>query len=271
MSRGRPKTDVAEILRRQIWYKNVKRRSEMSDYELDIEFDLIKDRSGKHRRRFFERLRKFNEMPFRGRALEFIERVDLHDKLKGTAELYTSSFWELASAKTLSVEELRHLIVKGMRNLDLLSKPESTDVIESTFKNEEEATSAFRSAGRLTEYNNKIHLTEFMLCFDPVEFSLETLAITGALYREAYFATNLRIALQLESLLFHQLKAIKDSPWMPSEVYDDFETLVAERILRFANSPSKLPTEYLKLLCKSENKKSAAGYFLDWHDKLMGW
>lgn len=271
MSRGRPKTDIAEILRRKIWYHNVRRLSEMSDYELDIEFDLIQDRSGKHRRRFFERLRKFNEMPFRGRTLEFIDHVDSHDKLKGTAELYTSTFWDLVSTKILSVEELRHLIVKGMRKLDLLNKPDITDVIESTFINEEEAISTLLSTGRLTEYNNKVHLGEFMLCFDPVEFSLETLAITGALYREAYFATNLRIALQLEGLLFHQLEAIKNASWMHSEVYDDFETLVMERILRFSNSPRELPTEYLELFSKSESKKSAAGYFLAWHDQLMGW
>jgi hypothetical protein len=271
MSRGRPKTDIAEILRRQIWYKNVKRLSEMTDYELDIEFDLIQDRSGKHRRRFFERLRKFNEMPFRGRTLEFIDLVDSHDKLKGTAELYTSTLWDLVSANILSVEELRHLIVKGMRKLGLLKVPSSMDGVDNTFKNEDEALSAFLFAGNLTEYNSKAYEKEFMSCMTQVEVSLDTLAISGALYREAYFATNLRIALLLENAIFFQLKVIKNSDWMPNEVCVDFETLVAERILRFSNSPRQPPTEYLELFTKSECKKSAAGYFLAWHDKLMGW
>lgn len=268
MPRGRPKTDHAEILRRKIWYYNVVKRSGMSDYELDGAFDLIKNRSGKHRRRFFERLRAFNEMPFRGRTIEFVDLVDSHNKLNGTAKLYTSPFWELTSTNILSIERLRQLVIVGFRQLDLLSKPGNHIDSESTLS---DVLLMFLTHGNLTTPNIEAYIKTYDSLFLNLETTLDSLAITAALYREAYYATNLRIALFLEGAFFNQLESIKEASWMPNEILNDFSTLASERILRVSNSPQTLPKEYLELFNDAENKKSPAGIFLAKHDGLMGW
>jgi hypothetical protein len=110
--RGGQRKHWAERARLWTWYREIKRSSGWTDYQLDVEFacteegkkvrDAAKLRGEKseHRPRTFEWIRKEARQPKgdgkRLRGMEdLVAAVNAHELFKGTAALYNSDLWKL--------------------------------------------------------------------------------------------------------------------------------------------------------------------------------
>lgn len=270
-----PGTDQAERLRRRLWYFNVKVRSGMSDYELSKIFDLninavSKRLGGKARRRLFERLRKFDEMPFRGHIAEFVRLVDQHPatpSLSGTESLYFSPFWEIIGKKPLDLSSLRRLIIKCARTTNLLNEAgQLNDQIELmkvvTELPPQEMFMFLRSS--VDHYEMALEAI-----LPKCELSLDSLALLGGLYREAYYAGHLHIALLLDGYFGNYLQNVMDCDWVPKEIKDELFHLTVQRVLTVSFPTKDIKAGYLTDLSETENAGSPLGMLLARHDRIL--
>jgi hypothetical protein len=267
--------DAAERFRRRLWYFNVRSRSGMSDYQLSRTFDLYasavsKRVAGKARRRIFERLRKFDEMPFRGHTAEFVRMVDQYPEgtaLRGTERLYFSPFWDLIGKKPLDLRSLRSVILKSARNTGLLHEwgelNDQVEIVRSiTSLNPDDILDFLAS--------HEDHYDQALSSILPkCDLSLDLLALLGGLYREAYFAGHLRIALLLEGYLGNALQDVMDCDWVPSEIRDDLFACVVERVITLSVPATPIKTGYLSELNPTENRGSPLAMLLARHDRYL--
>lgn len=270
MPKGNPGTDIAEILRRRIWYFNVSTKSGWKDYQLSRDFDLGKNnvskrKTGKVRRRIFERLRKFDEMPFRGKHEEFVRLVE--SSVEGTAKLYLSPFWKLIGKKPLNLQQLRELVMECVRSAGLLSEVGNHHDLNDLMKQAVGMNAAQLIMFLRSSVEHHRLALEGALKNRPTD--LDALALVGALFREAYFAGNLRVALMLEGQFANTLQQITEMDWMPKEISDKFFSLAVERVLTTTISGRDGLPEYLEMLNSTENKGSPTAVLLARHDRLL--
>lgn len=99
----------AEKARVWVWYREIKRRCNWSDYVLDYEFawtdEGIPSRSIDHRPRMFEWIRKVARKPAgqdpRWRDMNsLVTAVDQHPLFYGTRALYQAEFWDIIQEQT---------------------------------------------------------------------------------------------------------------------------------------------------------------------------
>lgn len=135
--RGRPRRHWAEKLRVEMWYQEVKRQSEWSDYRLNAEFAWTE--SGKdamqqpplteneidttHRPRIFEWLRKTGKKPagrdLRWRNMEqIVDAVDI--AFNGTRYLYHAKLWDLLQVERVSPASIKTEVEELLKESNLV-------------------------------------------------------------------------------------------------------------------------------------------------------
>jgi hypothetical protein len=127
--RGGQRRNWAEVARVGLWYREIKRRCDWSDYRLDNEFAWTDEgkafRSTGDRPRTFEWIRKSARKPAgrdkRWRGMDaLVLAVDQHDLFHGTKALYTANFWELLQEKTLTPSFVEEQINQLLEKNDLV-------------------------------------------------------------------------------------------------------------------------------------------------------
>ena len=121
--RGGQRKHWAEKARVWVWYEEIKRRCDWSDYVLDYEFAWTdkgkSSRGSDHRPRIFEWIRKTARKPagqdprWHG-MLDLVAVVDRHPLFQGTQALYMAEFWDLLQEQTstpsIVQERIEHLL-----------------------------------------------------------------------------------------------------------------------------------------------------------------
>lgn len=133
--RGRPYRHWAEHLRIAIWYKEVKRQSDWSDYALDNEFAWtelgqelkrgVSKLSTTDRPRIFEWIRKKGKRPSgkdeRWRDMgEIVTAVDNHYLFKNTKAIYTAKFWDLLQMHKITASDIEAGMELLLNKFDLM-------------------------------------------------------------------------------------------------------------------------------------------------------
>lgn len=228
---------AVQALRVKTWHSKVKSLCNYSNYRLDLIFDLeylAGKRTAEERQKIFEsamagRMSAKHLYPSDGPNL--IRRVDEHPRFAGTASIYYSPLWPLLDATSMNVSEAAG-IVANCFNLLGLYRP--TSVIW-------ELTPLIRMVGRNNpasdEWLQKKLPTYVRLALAKKGENLDTLALVGALFREAYLSCVLPAALGYEKLFSELLDEVSNQPWLKSTV-QDFLPLVEERVL-FWHAPPK--------------------------------
>lgn len=130
--RGGQRKHWAEQARVWVWYREIKRRCDWSDYQLDQAFAWTEEgqanRSTDHRPRTFEWIRKSARKPAgrdqRWRNMSaLVAAVEQHPLFQGTQALYDAEFWDLLQAPTLTPDNVqmridRILGVNGLVRID---------------------------------------------------------------------------------------------------------------------------------------------------------
>jgi hypothetical protein len=277
MPRGNPGIDVVESIRRRIWYASVKSKSGLSDYYLSKKFDLgggTNSKTPKVRRRIFERLRKFNEMPFRGRHEAFVRLVDSYPSLAGTAEIYLSPLWKLLGTRhKLDIDDVRAMVVECVSLLCLFKVPgnfsdDGRDEISEYSQGDEELT--FNKWLALTREGDTFYDQSLASAFLHVRPTFDYLALFGTLALEASMAGSMYISTQHLKTYMVALDEICSQKSMDG-VQEEFKKVATSRILALVK-PQVLPrVNYDKLIASipDANLKSPAAAFLERHDRLI--
>lgn len=207
-------------------------------------------------------------MPFRGRHEQFVNSVDAHPSLRGTADLYMSPFWDLVSKRPIKIQKFREFVLLCLRRNGLLEKAGVLDDMSETTK----AIESFRptSLADMAQF----HLDQYLEALDAVleqtPENLDILAMLGALFREAYHAGHLRIAIILESYYMNMLERIVKSDWVPENARRELLELGISRLLTpYLMKPGDQGDSYHQLLNSTENKGSAAGLLLARQDRFL--
>jgi hypothetical protein len=228
--RGRRFLDRAERLRVAVWYWTLRARG-FNDYQLDLMFDGEDPSTparGVNRKRKFETIRERYSLPGRSREekFAFVKRVDAHPALRGTTKTYFSEFWSLMTFWELPHQEARRLLNNCLRRLGLK---------RLTYWSSEEYRKAFKRAARLKP-NQEFSAISFYktllqqaLKGRPIDLNL--LALVGALYKEAYLAQDLRLALIYGEEYFRLMEELVAQPWIVP-IEGDFRLLATRAMLR---------------------------------------
>lgn len=266
---GRPKLDVAERLRRRIWYANVMRLSGLTNFKLSCIFDLNLN-SNSDRRPIFERLETDDEMPYRGRTGEFVRLVNDYrplPALNGTAEIYLSPFWELMGKDSLSIDRLREITLQCARATGLLKQPGNYDDDQQIFDAllSLPPTEVFEFLrDKVNQYSETLNLIIEHLASD-----LNVLCLFGCVYRESLQAGHLEIAQLLEGKFGNLLEDVTASELVPESLKGDLFTLAITRV-RVSTPVSEYAGErYISLLQEGENAHSLLAMFLARHDRVI--
>lgn len=283
MSRGRPSLDVAERLRRRIWYAHVMRRSGMSHYLMDSLFDLNPEnkpnnsnkKKDKRRVRIFDAIRDHDWMPFREHMVDFIKAIDEYKTrenqtpLKGTADLFFSKFWELMRPTEMSLVDLRQFLLDCMNRLGMLAVCERTEVSERLI----EYFASSHSHQEFDQSNFHFEFYEFLLkqVIEPIPDNLDKLALLGAMLREAYYAGCLDFCLLLNRAYNTVLDNLTNSELIPDQHKTDFFKLASQRVLgSFFQQKGQHMKSYISLLKSPLEMQNPAGLILVEHD-LVFW
>lgn len=281
MARGRRELDVAEKLRRWIWYESVKRLSGLTNYEMDIWFDLDRDLKPNNRSKDKRRIIIFHAletkawMPFRGRHEEFVryvEQVEIGGKalVAGTASIFLSPFWRLMNGHDMKLDELRQFIVDCMHGLGMfeeekVSRQEAGDTISRyvrNIRNEESKQGDFHFSLYKEALEDVIH---------KVPDNLDKLAYLGGLLREAYFAGRLEYCLLLNQAYGRTLDNVAASEWIPEKFRDEFWVMASQRVLgSFFQKRGENQKSYFALLKDPRYLDALGGTLLIQHD-LVFW
>lgn len=241
-----------QALRVKTWYCKVKSLCKFSNYRLDLIFDLeylAGKRTAEERQKIFEsamagRMSTKHLYPSDGPNL--IQRVDEHPQFAGTAGIYYSPLWPLLDATSMRVAEVAVIVANCF---DLLGLYRPSSVIW-------ELTPLIRMVGRGNPASdewlqNKLPYS-VRLVIARKEKNLDTLALVGALFREAYLSCVLPAALGYEKLFSELLDEVGNQPWLVP-IARDFLPLVEERVL-FWHTPPK------RQMYSKDEKGSSAPY-----------
>jgi len=272
---SRAKLDEAEKLRRRVWYFNVSRLSGLSDYELSCRFDLDIDakslrKKGTARRRIFDRLRSFDEMPFRGRTEAFVYSVDNYQRipaLKGTADLYFSPFWKLISSTSIPANQLREFNIASARatgHLKLPGEYEDTNAIYASLLKIPATEYLEYLSNKSFQYEEAVNLA-----FEETDADLNLLCLFGGLYRESLQSGNYELAQLLEGYVGNLLQEVTEQAWVPPTMRDSLFSLTLTRIRSHLAPDEYSGLRYVEMLEDDENKGSPLAMLLDRHDRVL--
>ena len=255
MTRGRPVTDISQTLRRQVWYYYVKLTSGKSDYRLSKIFGGEYS-TGDERRRIFERLRKANEMPFRGSS-EFINEVEMF--YKGSSDLYMSGYWELINNTHLEAKTVYKILLVALRKLDLLRNwheyfPPMIDITHQ----------------RGIKYDNSVK--NYILQLETVlkdRACLDSLTVIGALYRISKLSPDQLFTNALQKAFKNKLNLVKKNFWMPEEYREDFEAVSLWRISGASQLKDEIEDELFGLFRQDETVMSPGGQLIGWLNNIL--
>ncbi|MBX9297284.1 hypothetical protein K5M33_15770 [Chromobacterium vaccinii] len=217
---GRPRHSPVERLRAKLWYYAVKSRTSLSDYQLDLFFLEKLGRRPKDpqmRSRIFETIRLRGTLPSNGnhpkRDFDLIQLVEEEAAFAGTAELFYSPFWQLLTRNDFDIAVYHDIAQAAMGRLGLAR----TDYYgEKAIRNicylgyEKVIPNLPMSNDYMYKMYGKM-LQEAMKSSSP---TLDNLVLLGALFREAYLACALEIAIQIRNYYCELLTDYVCQDWL---------------------------------------------------------
>jgi hypothetical protein len=218
--RGRPCATPVERLRARFWYYAVKSRTTLSDYQLDLFFlEKLGRRpvDPQKRTRIFETIRLNGTLPSDGkhpkRDFDLIKLVDEEDAFAGTAEIFHSPYWQLLTRVDADIAVYNRIAKEMLKRLGLTRLDYDGDMAVGTLVYAElnEAGLDFINKNNNEFIYYKIFLHQ-VIKKSPI--SLDQLALLGALFREAYLACALEIALILKKLYCELLENYVQQEWL---------------------------------------------------------
>ena len=239
--RGRPCATPVERLRARLWYYAVKSRTSHSDYQLDL-FFLEKlgrrPEDPQKRARLFETVRLYGTLPSTGkhhkRDFNLIQLVEEEEDIfTSTAEIFNSPYWQLLTKNDYDIAIYNKIAGDAMLRLGLT---------RLNYDGEDGLRHAMRQSLKkddialFTQNNNRHRFYEFSLQ-DAIQASppsLDQLTLLGALFREAYLASALEIAIILKNLYCKTLEDYIQQDWL--EPVADVLQNIGEGYLIFAHA-----------------------------------
>lgn len=238
--KGRPKADPVDRLRVKIWYLAVKSRGDWSDYRLDEIFASEDgERRGADRLRAFETIRRFGTTPSKGtyrrRRFDLISRVDAHPDFAGTAAIYHSAFWDLLKARKMGLVEARDFAEQCMSRCNVHRPSEKLqDIIDFALSEMRHKNPRVKNSDLYAGALNKI--------VARMPLDLNTLALIGGLFREAYLVCSLETAEFLKRRLLDLLEKYTSQGWL-GDAGSELCQLTERRILYWQLAPDFLEEE----------------------------
>lgn len=230
--RGRPPSDPVDQLRAKIWYLAVKARGNWSDYRLDIEFVHEPDEqklNGSDRRRSFERVRRHGIVPSSGthrlRRYDLIKQVDAHPNFVGTAGYFYSPFWRLMKLQLETPVDLITFVQQCLTACRIHRASGELELVLDIARKELPSKESIRPS-RIDIYTASLEMA-----FADSLINLDALALLGGLYREAYSANALEVALVVKQVLLKSLNEFCSNEWLGNEGRRLFD--LAERRLLY--------------------------------------
>lgn len=203
---GRP-TGNKELrnLRSKTWLLAVRARSGgKSNCYLSILFGprdhLGNLRSTADRLKMFEAINKNGSIPGDGsgkRGFDLVARVDSTKGYEGTSAIIHSPFWKILGNESLSLTEIRTLVVECVELLDLAKQPGvfkddgSNEIEELVTSNPTLTFDEYFEHQKLIDFDYDMSMSNVFPYYDP---NLNHIALVGALSLEAIYAGNMKIA-----------------------------------------------------------------------------
>lgn len=217
---GRPRHSPVERLRAKLWYYAVKSRTSLSDYQLDL---FILEKLGRRpkdpqmRSRIFETIRLRGTLPSNGnhpkRDFDLIQLVEEEAAFAGTAELFYSPFWQLLTRNDFDIVVYHDIAQTAMSRLGLARTDYFGEkAVQNIYRQRYE-----RMMPGLPMPNDYMYKMYGQLLQDVMKSSsptLDNLVLLGALFREAYLACALEIAIQVKNCYCELLTEYVCQDWL---------------------------------------------------------
>lgn len=212
IGKGRPSADPVDRIKAKIWYLAVKARGGWTDYKLDIEFARRPDeprRAGPDRIRAFEAIRNIGTVPSPGthrrRNYDLVENVDAHPDFTGTADIFRSSFWNLLKANEMGIPEAQAFTSECMARCKVFRPSGKLHVVINS-------TWPHTNIPHIT--NQHIYQAGVENIISSLPVNMDTLALVGGLFREAYLLCALEVAGVLKSKFLQLLEEYCYQAWL---------------------------------------------------------
>lgn len=212
--KGRKIADPVDRLRARVWYWAVKARDGWTDYKLDIEFARNPNEerpNGIHRCRAFEAIRRHGIVPSPGthprRSYDLVAQVNEHPNFAGTAEYFHSNFWRLLKMRAMDLPAAHAFVTECMQATQIHRPSGELDAILKV-----ELYRLRRDASSIKAVDLYHACLKVVVSRLPLDLNL--LALVGALFREAYLACALDIAVVLKAEFLALLEQFCDLPWL---------------------------------------------------------
>jgi hypothetical protein len=217
--KGRPPTDVAELLRAKVWYLAVKARGNWSDYKLDLEFakpEGESPRQGQDRRRAFEEIRRTGSVPTEGthkrREFDLVRNVEAHPNFAGTSSYFHSSFWTLLQPVPMKLQNAKQIVENELKRANL-HRPSAELALFVTLS-KPGSTGRDMPSGVDTRH---LYRASLQMYLQSAQRNLDVFALIGSLFREAYLVCALEIAVVLKDLLCEMLEEFCNQEWLQKD------------------------------------------------------
>lgn len=217
---GRPHKTPVDSLRARLWYYAVKARTTLNDYQLDL---MFLGKLGKlptypqGRLRLFENVRLYGTLPSTGnhpkRDFDLIQLVDEQEEFAGTAGVFHSPYWQLLTLHNNEIEFYKKIAEGALSRLGLVRLDfKGKFGMDYMFDRAYEQTAPglpIQNDYLQDRYNLSL---QYVIKASPP--TLDRLVLLGALFREAYLAGILEIAIQIKGLYCEILEDYIRQDWL---------------------------------------------------------
>ena len=210
----------------------------VSNYKLSVTFGTKDKQSDAYlgRARIFEGITRHGTLPSGGdhpkRKYDIVAEIGRQEGYEWSAEVFHSPFWTLMRHPEMGIQELSGLIAGCMYKL---YPPDWTD--DGEWFTEAEVLDIW---GELTPdelaLDGMDKMYESNLPFDVNTF--DTLALIGALFKDAYLSGALHQAIILQSAFLERLHSLESS-WISSSNWEELHNLAYRLVLRPSQVASK--------------------------------
>ncbi|PWB40329.1 MAG: hypothetical protein C3F19_11430 [Rhodocyclales bacterium] len=136
-----------------------------------------------------------------------ISRVDAHPDFAGTAAIYHSAFWDLLKARKMGLVEARDFAEQCMSRCHVHRPSEKLqDIIDFALSERRHKNPRVKNSDLYAGALNKI--------VARMPLDLDTLALVGGLFREAYLVCSLETAGFLRRSLLDLLEKYSSQEWL---------------------------------------------------------
>lgn len=241
------------------------------------------------RLKMFEAIDKKGSIPGNGtgkRKFDLVAKVDSTEGYEGTAAIIHSPFWRLLENESLTLTEVREMIVECVRLLDLAKLPgvyqdDGLDELEELVSSEPTLT-----IEEYFERQKEVDLGYDLSMGDVLPYSvpsLDHIALVGALALEAILAGNMKIASYQIDIFRAYLKEYCNQEWLSKvqktsseekspKISDMLFQYAENRMLKALNEDALngLP-DYAAMLSNTEgaNPNSAISALLTRHQRML--